>query len=112
MTMRSHGFAFPKEFALMLGHSLVSLALLTAVLAGTAAMAADPPLTYPKTKRIDHIDEYHGTKVPDPYRWLEDDVRKSTDVAKWVEEQNKVTFAYLEKVPERNALKERLTELW
>ena len=53
--------------------------------------AADGPPRYPQTKRIDHTDDYHGTKVADPYRWLEDDVRKSKDVADWVEAENKVT---------------------
>jgi prolyl oligopeptidase len=77
-----------------------------------AAAAAGQPLTYPDTRRVDQVDDYHGTKVPDPYRWLEDDVRKSKDVADWVEAENKVTFGYLEAIPERDALKRRLTELW
>src|SRR5262249_30281466 len=53
-----------------------------------------------------------GTKVADPYRWLEDDVRTSKDVAEWVEAENKVTFAYLETIPERPRIRERMTELW
>jgi prolyl oligopeptidase len=76
------------------------------------AIAAAAELEYPVTKRVDHTDTYHGTVVPDPYRWLEDDVRESDDVAKWVEEQNKVTFAYLESLPERQAIEDRLTALW
>ena len=56
---------------------------------------------YPKTKTIDHVDNLHGTDVPDPYRWLEDDVRTSDEVAQWVQSQNDVTFAYLETIPER-----------
>jgi prolyl oligopeptidase len=76
------------------------------------ATAADAPLTYPSTKRIDHVDELHGVKVADPYRWLEDDVRKSKDVADWVEAENKVTFAYLKAIPEREGIQKRLTELW
>ena len=67
---------------------------------------------YPASQRIDHSDDYHGTKVDDPYRWLEDDVRESEQVARWVEDQNKVTFGYLEDIPERQAIEERLTELW
>jgi prolyl oligopeptidase len=78
----------------------------------TAAAAAEPPLTYPDTRRVDQVDDYHGTKVTDPYRWLEDDVRKSKDVADWVEAENKVAFRYLEAIPGRDALKRRLTELW
>src|SRR5262249_45124939 len=57
-----------------------------------------------------HVDTYHETKVADPYRWLEDD--NSAETAKWVEEQNKVTFAYLEKIPYRAKFKDRLTQLF
>lgn len=67
-------------------------------------------LQYPQTKKVDHVDTYHGVKVPDPYRWLEDD--NSPETAKWVEEQNKVTFAYLEKIPYRAKIKERLERLY
>jgi prolyl oligopeptidase len=77
-----------------------------------AEAAADGPIQYPQTRRVDHVDDYHGTKVADPYRWLEEDVRKSEDVAAWVAAQNKVTFAYLQSIPEREALERRLTELW
>src|SRR6266478_4235307 len=73
---------------------------------------AQPNLKYPPTKKGDVVDEYHGTKVADPYRWLEGDVRTTKDVADWVAEQNKVTFAYLNRIPERDAIKKRLTELW
>ncbi|HMY73508.1 MAG TPA: S9 family peptidase, partial [Blastocatellia bacterium] len=59
---------------------------------------------YPQTRKVDHVDTYHGTTVPDPYRWLEDD--NSAETAKWVEEQNEVTFAYLDKIPYRAKLKE------
>ncbi len=79
--------------------------------AGGFARAGDK-MTYPGSKKIDHVDELHGVKVPDPYRWLEDDVRESKDVAAWVEAENKVTFAYLEAIPQRDAIKKRLTELW
>ena len=81
-----------------------SLAIATCALAQT--------LPYPQTKRVDHTDTYHGINVTDPYRWLEDDARKSTEVAEWVEAQNKVTFTYLNSIPERSAIKERLTNLW
>lgn len=64
------------------------------------------------SKRIEHFDDYHGTKVADPYRWLEDDVRESDDVAAWVEAQNKHTDAYLNQIPERSRINARLTELW
>ncbi|HUO84025.1 MAG TPA: hypothetical protein VM534_02835, partial [Thermoanaerobaculia bacterium] len=57
--------------------------------------AADEPFAYPKTKKVDHIDNYHGMEVKDPYRWLEHDVRESDEVKSWVEAQNEVTFDYL-----------------
>src|SRR5690554_6488972 len=56
-------------------------------------------LEYPKTKKIDHIDEYWGEQVADPYRWLEDD--NAEDTKAWVIEQNKVSFGYLEQIPFR-----------
>ena len=68
--------------------------------------------TYPATKRVDHYDEYHGEQVHDPYRWLENDARESEDVAAWVEAQNEVTFDYLKSIPQRETIKQRLTELW
>ena len=69
-------------------------------------------LTYPKTRTVDHVDKYHGVKVIDPFQWLENDVREDPEVERWVEEQNKVTFAYIEKLPYRNKIEERLTTLW
>jgi prolyl oligopeptidase len=65
---------------------------------------------YPVTRTVDHVDTYHGTKVPDPYRWLEDDT--SAETAAWVEAQNKVTFAYLDKIPYRAELTTRLKSLF
>ncbi|MBI2423719.1 MAG: S9 family peptidase [Candidatus Hydrogenedentes bacterium] len=74
--------------------------------------AAGDPMVYPETKRIDHVDTYHGAAVPDPYRWLEDDVRTSPEVADWVQRENEVTFAHLTSLPKRAAIEMRLTELW
>ncbi len=71
--------------------------------------SAPARLNYPETKKVDQVDVYFDAKVPDPYRWLEDE--RSAETAAWVEAQNKVTFAYLEKIPFRQKLKERLTEL-
>ncbi len=88
------------------------LALPFAALSVAAVMAADAPIKYPPTRRGDQVDVYHGTRVADPYRWLEEDVRKSDEVRKWVEAENAVTFAYLDKIPERATLKKRLTDLW
>src|SRR5262245_29116667 len=67
-------------------------------------------LDYPETKKVDQIDDYHGTRVADPYRWLEDD--HSEETLAWVKAQNAVTFSYLEKLPQREPLRARLTELW
>src|SRR5438477_10876697 len=68
-----------------------------------------PRLTYPETKKGDTADDYFGTRVADPYRWLEDD--RAPEVAAWVEAENKVTFGYLDKIPYRAQLKDRLTKL-
>ena len=80
--------------------------------AGGAAVLADAKITYPDTRRGDQVDDYHGTKVPDPYRWLEQDPRVSTDVAGWITAENKVTQGWLSQVPQRDPIKKRLTTLW
>ncbi len=67
-------------------------------------------LKYPATRKTDTVDTYFGTKIPDPYRWLEDD--KSAETGEWVKAQNAVTFDYLSKIPFRNKIKERLTKIW
>jgi prolyl oligopeptidase len=91
---------------------LRSLAAALLVGCTLVAFAQEPRVKYPETKKVEQIDDYHGTKVPDPYRWLEDDVRVSKEVADWVEAQNKVTNAYLEAIPERNYIKKRITDLF
>ena len=65
---------------------------------------------YPTAKKADQIDDYHGVKVADPYRWLEDP--DSADSRAWIEAQNKLTFGFLNQIPERAKIKERLTKLW
>jgi prolyl oligopeptidase len=67
-------------------------------------------IKYPKTKKIDQTDNYHGTVVSDPYRWLEDD--KSAETADWVKAQNEVTSEYLGKIPYRAKLQNRLEEIY
>jgi prolyl oligopeptidase len=67
-------------------------------------------MNYPPTRRCDVVDDYHGIKVPDPYRWLEDG--NSEETKQWIEAQNKVTFAYLKSIPARERIKERLAKLW
>ncbi|MCA9082013.1 MAG: S9 family peptidase, partial [Planctomycetaceae bacterium] len=64
------------------------------------------------TKRVDQVDDFHGTPVADPFRWLEDDVRVNPEVAAWVEEQNQHTAAFLNQIPERKVIARRLTQLW
>lgn len=66
--------------------------------------------SYPTTRKTDQKDVYFGKEIPDPYRWLEDD--NSTETGNWVVEQNKVTEAYLSKIPFRDKVKQRLTRLW
>ncbi|MFM7766899.1 MAG: S9 family peptidase, partial [Bacteroidota bacterium] len=69
------------------------------------------PVNYPSTQKNDSIaDDYHGTVVKDPFRWLENDT--APDVKAWVESQNKVTFGYLNQVPFRSKIKDRLTEIF
>jgi prolyl oligopeptidase len=90
-----------------------ALPLAALALFGLAVLTvAAEPLTYPDTRRGEQMDVYHGTRVADPYRWLEDDVRKSPEVSAWVAAENKVTFRYLESIPQREPIKKRLTELW
>lgn len=67
---------------------------------------------YPDTKKVPQVDIYHGVKVDDPYRWLEDDVRTSKEVEEWVDTQSKLTFGFLEQLGHRNAIKEKLTDMW
>ena len=73
---------------------------------------ADSQLTYPETAKVDQTDDYHGTQVADPFRWLEDDVRESKSVADWVDAQNAVTYGYLKSLPSRDGIEQRLTDLW
>ncbi|MCB0468823.1 MAG: S9 family peptidase, partial [Aequorivita sp.] len=67
-------------------------------------------VTYPQTKKVDTVDTYFGEEVKDPYRWLEDD--RSAETAEWVKAENEVTFDYLNKIPFREELKGRLSDLW
>ena len=68
-------------------------------------------INYPETRKDSSVaDEYFGTKVPDPYRWLENDTSKETE--DWVKAQNELTFGYLKEIPYRDSINDRLTELW
>jgi len=93
-----------------------SLLLVMVVGVGLAGCAHSGPhsqptsLPYPQTRQTNVVDDYHGAKIADPYRWLEDD--NSPETKAWVEAQNQVTFDYLRSIPELNSIKARLTRLW
>src|SRR5512136_1250027 len=89
---------------------MVMLILFTMALAFAACQKPAAKLAYPATKKVDQVDDYCGTKVADPYRWLEDD--NAADTKAWVEAQNKVTFGYLDTIPYRPKIKARLTEIF
>ncbi|GAB3541675.1 prolyl oligopeptidase family serine peptidase [Pontibacter brevis] len=80
----------------------------TTTAAATTASAATA-LDYPDTKKVDHADDYFGTKVADPYRWLE---THNEEVDEWIEKQNEVTQEYLGDITFRDKIKSRLTEIW
>ena len=82
------------------------------LLAGAQAhgQTAIKPLPYPQTKKVDTANTYFGTKVADPYRWLEND--QAPDTKSWVQEENKVTQNYLSQIPYRDAIRKRLETLW
>jgi prolyl oligopeptidase len=86
------------------------LILFAAAIAFAACQKKAARLIYPETKKVDQVDDYFGTKVADPYRWLEDD--NAEDTKAWVEAQNKVTFGYLDTIPYRPLIKTRLTEIF
>ncbi len=67
-------------------------------------------LIYPETKKIDTLDDYFSHSIADPYRWLEDN--NSDDTRDWIDAQNKVCFSYLDRIPFRDAIKDRITQLW
>ncbi len=76
----------------------------------SASFQAQMRFNYPDAKKVVQIDDYHGTKVSDPYRWLEDP--DSPESRGWIDAENKVTLPYLQSLPKREELKERLTTLW
>ncbi|MDI5899598.1 prolyl oligopeptidase family serine peptidase [Flavobacterium sp. XS2P67] len=84
------------------------------IMAVSSAMATfgqnQKPVTYPTTSKGETVDVYFDTKLPDPYRWLEDD--KSAETGAWVKAQNEVTYGYLSQIPFRDALKARMEKLW
>jgi prolyl oligopeptidase len=86
--------------------------LLLIIILGSTKVNSQPTtssLKYPVTKKVNQVDVYHGTSIADPYRWLENDTAQ--DVKAWVDAENKVTFDYLNKIPFRQKIKNRLTEI-
>ena len=92
---------------MMIRIPLCVLALVAACLSASAA--ASESILYPPTAKVDQLDDYFGTKVADPYRWLEDDNSAATKA--WVEAENKATFGYLDRIPFRAAVRERVRAL-
>jgi prolyl oligopeptidase len=102
-----HPFNSLSAFVVLLGLAAVMLAQSPV---GSINTASGNRLSYPVARKGEQVDDYHGTKVADPYRWLED--LDSAETRAWVEAENKLTFDYLKQIPERAAIKERLTKLW
>jgi len=86
------------------------LCAMIVVAALAACHSTQTRLSYPVTKKVDQVDDYFGTKVADPYRWLEDD--NAPEVKAWVQAENAVTFGYLDKIPFRPKIRARLTEIY
>lgn len=84
--------------------------LIPIVIVLMANSCTQPSLKYPETRKDNVVDTFYHVAIEDPYRWLEDD--NSAETAEWVKAQNEVTFSYLEKLPNREKIKNRLTELW
>ena len=93
---------------------LVGIGVLLAVglFVETRIALAEPGVAYPAARRVEHHDVYFGVRVPDPYRWLEADIRNAKDVADWAAAENVLTEQYLAAIPQREAIRRRLTELW
>ncbi len=89
---------------------MLTICAMFILLALTACQKSAARLSYPVAKKVDQVDDYFGTKVADPYRWLEDD--NAADVKAWVQAENAVTFGYLGQIPFREKIKQRLTEIF
>src|SRR6266705_2207078 len=87
-----------------------SLILTGTLFGGVAHLASAQAFPYPPARKSDVVDDYHGTKVPDPYRWLED--HDAPEKRAWIEAENRLTESYLSQIPQRAALRRRLTQLW
>ena len=76
----------------------------------SGASSEDRPLAYPKARKADQVDRYHGVDVPDPYRWLE--TPDSQETRSWIQAQNALTFRYLDKISQRAPIRRKLERLW
>jgi len=90
-------------------HPPIRFALIVCLVAGISQQMIKT-INYPEARKSDQTDDYHGVKVADPYRWLED--LDSAETRAWVEAENKLSFGFLEAIPQRTPIKERLTRLW
>src|SRR5262249_58216427 len=91
-------------------HPPIRFALIVCLLVAGITQQMIKSNNYPFARKGDEVDDYHGTKVADPYRWLED--LDSEETRAWVEAENKLSFGYLGSIQARTALKDRLTKLW
>lgn len=107
-------FLYAAVLALFIAASIFLMESLPLVLAQNptsgSAQNMIKPISYPSARKSDQVDDYHGVKVADPYRWLED--LDSEETRNWVEAENRLTFAFLSEIPARSKIKDRLTRLW
>ncbi len=96
--------------ALIAAISIASLVYTNHAVSSQSKNQMEESFDYPKPRKVDQIDNYHGTKISDPYRWLENP--DSDESRAWIDAENKLTFGFLEKIPERAKIEERLTKLW
>src|SRR5437762_12034040 len=108
----SMSFGIPDrcKYTLKLSMRITPIACAAGVLCGFWLQAADIKMTYPPARRSDQVDNLHGVRVEDPYRWLED--ADSPETKAWVAAENALTASYLHKIPGRERIVRRLTELW
>ena len=91
-------------------HPPMRFALILCLITAGITQQMIKPNNYPPARKSDQVDDYHGVKIADPYRWLGD--LDSEETRNWVEAENKLSFGYLAAIPQRTMLKERLTKLW
>ena len=107
-----HSFGWKFSFYVSRALALVVLAVVVMPLAfGQSFCIAQEKMVYPTTHQVDQSDNFHGTDVLDPFRWLEKDVREP-EVDAWIQAQNKITMGYLGSLPGREKIEARLKELW